>query len=61
MLWVVYNIKSNLINSIHETKEAAVNVRKNIEDIHCYIVVPFDPDTENIAKLCVIGKPWIFI
>lgn len=59
MLWVVYNVKTNLINSIHETKEAAL-MRKNIEDNNFHIVVTFDPDMESIAKLQVIGKQWYF-
>lgn len=60
MLWVVYNIKTHLINSIHETKEAAVDKRKKLEGNHFHIIVPFDPETENITQLCVFGKPWVF-
>ncbi len=57
-LWVAYNIKSNLINSIHETKEAAI-VKKSIENNSFHIVVTFDPEKEKIKKFRVISKQWI--
>ena len=58
-LWVVYNIKSNLINSIHETKEKAIDVKKSIENNSFHVVVQFDPEKEKIKNFQVIGKQWI--
>ena len=58
-LWVVYNIKSNLINSIHETKQKAIDVKKNIENNSFHVVVQFDPEKEKIKNFQIIGKQWI--